>query len=218
MTGQEYEEQAMKHDILLPVFLVARQGRGALRRPIPAGSPGSQRGVALFIALMILVIISVLGVAAMRSSVTNARITTGIQVNTTSFQAAQSAITGAVNEMTGATAVQAGNLFTDLLMARNVGLVVIQRRCVTPSNTSVPVYAASGGCTSYMDSRGLVQAQSASIMKRTAPPAPGFNQFVNYQILVEGVGSVPGMGASHTNVQTLAVLGPKLDNEVTLNN
>jgi hypothetical protein len=185
---------------------------------------GSQRGVALFVALMILVIISILGMSALRTSVTNARITTGIQIGTLGFQGAQTAINGAIDEMTGPTAGQTGNLLTAMLTARTQGLVQIQYRCVTPSDLSVAASAApSCSATQFADSRDLVQAGSESILMQTMAPAPGWTlsgpgAYGYNQIVVAGTGAVPSMGVTNTNVQNLALLGPKPQGELNLNN
>lgn len=175
-----------------------------------------QQGVALFIALMILVIISVLGIASLRTSATNARIATGIQVNTVSFQAAQSAINAVVNEMVGPTAGQAGNILNDMIAARGSGVVAIQTRCVTAADTAV-----AGACDSAdsVDSKGLVKAGSRSILRKAMRPAPGWSlsgpgSYGYNSIMVVGSGAVPSMGVSNLNVQELALLGPKPQGEL----
>lgn len=181
-----------------------------------AGAYARQKGVALFIALMILVIISIMGIAAMRSSVTNARIATGIQVNTMSFQGAQTAIQAVVNEMVGTTAGQPGNILTDMITDRSKGLTVIQKRCVTPSDTAA---AAACSSTQFVDSRGLVQSGSQTLLEKSMSPAPGWalsgpGSYAYNSILVAGSGSVPSMGMNTTNLQELALLGPKPQGEL----
>lgn len=183
-----------------------------------SGTAAPQRGVALFIALMILVIISVLGVAAMRSSVTNARITTGIQAGVMSFQGAQTAINAVINEMVGTTAGQAGNILTDMISNRATGKVVIQNRCVTAANTAV---SAACTTTQFVDSRSLVRASSQSILENDMLPAPGWSlsgagAYAYNQIIVAGAGAVPTIGITNTNVQELALLGPKPQGDLGL--
>lgn len=181
------------------------------------GQVRRQSGIALFVALMILVIISVLGVAAMRSSVTNARITTGIQAGEMSFQGAQTAINAVINEMIGTTAGQPGNILTDMIAGHAAGTVTVQRRCVTASNTAV-----TGACTTqFVDSRSLVRAGSQSILENDMLPAPGWSlsgsgSYAYYQIIVAGEGGVPSIGTNNTNVQKLALLGPKPQGDLGL--
>lgn len=183
-----------------------------------AGGVAAQRGVALFIALMILVIISILGISAMRSSVTSARIATGIQVNTMSFQGAQTAIQAVINEMVGSTAGKTGNVLTDMITARSMGVVQVMERCVTASNTSV---AAACSSSQFVDSRSLVQAGSQSLLEKNMKPAPGWalsgpGSYAYNAILVAGSGTVPSMGMETTNVQELALLGPKPQGDLGL--
>lgn len=183
-----------------------------LRKPSVRRASGFQRqsGVALFIALVILVIISVLGIAALRGSITNLRITSGIQASAMSFQAAQTGIHAAMNEMLQATAGDDNNLLVKLLKSHTASNVVVRRRCVTSSDTSV-----SGDCTQlqFVDSRGLVQAGSESIMAKGYANAhmvgTGLNTLGYLQIIVAGNGSVPDVGVGNVNVQHLVIPVPR---------
>lgn len=195
----------------------ASKGQALVQRLAVARHTRQQQGIALFVALMILVIISVLGAAAMRSSITNARIITGIQAGEMSFQGAQTAINAVINEMVGSTAGQSGNILTDMINNRVAGKVVVYKRCVTASDTSV-----AGACTTqFVDSRSLVRADSQSILEEDTLPAAGWalsgaGMYAYHQIIVAGEGQVPSIGTSNTNVQKLALLGPKAQGDLGL--
>ena len=60
----------------------------------------AQQGVALFVALMLLVVLALMGVSAMRMSMFNARIATGAQLSAMTFQAAESSLASTYGEVT----------------------------------------------------------------------------------------------------------------------
>ena len=57
-----------------------------------------QQGAALVVALLILVVVSLLGVSAMKSSVFSAKVATGTQADAMTFEAAETSLTGAYKE------------------------------------------------------------------------------------------------------------------------
>lgn len=60
---------------------------------------GSQQGVALIMAMVILVILTMLGISAMKSSSLQLRMATGVQDNTMAFQAAESGLVEAFSSI-----------------------------------------------------------------------------------------------------------------------
>ena len=61
----------------------------------------AQRGVALLIALLILVIVSLMGITAMKTSMFSAKISTGTQVDAMAFEGAESAVEEAYAHLQG---------------------------------------------------------------------------------------------------------------------
>lgn len=106
-------------------------------------SRSSQRGVALVVALLILVMISILGISAMRTSIFNAKIAVGAQVGTMTFQAAESAI-AAMYEEAMSDIKQPGHVIAMALTQKSAGLIQIQDRCVTRADVSKPGLCAAG--------------------------------------------------------------------------
>lgn len=107
-----------------------------------------QRGSALIVALFILLMVSVLGISAMRTSIYSAKVATGVQADTMTFDAAESAVSKS---------------FTHLgeLTEQELSLGVLNGESLTSclkSNGELGV----GGCgeSDRMDSRGLLQAES----------------------------------------------------------
>ena len=55
-------------------------------------SSANQQGVALIVALIILLLVSVLGLSAMRSSIFSAKVATGVQADAMTFEVAESGL------------------------------------------------------------------------------------------------------------------------------
>lgn len=66
---------------------------------LQTGAP-EQKGVALVMALVILVILTILGISAMKSSTLELKMAAGIQDNTMAFQAAESGLVDAFRNVT----------------------------------------------------------------------------------------------------------------------
>ena len=89
-----------------------------------------QQGVALMVALMILVVVSILGISAMKSSVFSAKVATGTQADAMTFEAAETALTEVYRELN---AMSGEDLYGNL-----AGDATIQR-CVSGKNKSKEV-------------------------------------------------------------------------------
>src|SRR5690606_36675497 len=63
-----------------------------IKRTSYSGAPASQRGAALLVALIILVMVSLMGISALRSSVFSGKVATGIQADAMTFEAAETAL------------------------------------------------------------------------------------------------------------------------------
>jgi Tfp pilus assembly protein PilX len=114
--------------------------------PLPLSSSRRQRGVALLIALLILVVVSLMGITAMKTSMFSAKIATGTQVDAMAFEGAESAISDAYRHLETMSS-------DDLQFFLGGG---IMRRCLSGGTSTDSACTAS----SRMDSRGLVNAGS----------------------------------------------------------
>ena len=176
----------------------------------PMSLPNAQRGVALFITLMILIIISILGVSAMRSSITNARIATGIQGRTISFQAAQSGINSALNDITYKEGV-ASKLLATMMTERTKNSGVkgsdLHTYCVVNGSSVV------NACTSsqFVGTRELAQSSYQVFLEKNQGVVVGYSSLANNTIITGGAGVVPALGMRNDNVQELTLLAPKVN-------
>ena len=178
-----------------------------IRSLSPMQSRSSQRGAALIVALLILVIISIIGIAAMRTSLFNAKIATAAQAATMSFEGAETAISAVFDEATNQSFDTPGHVVGYAVAELGTGKTVVVYRCVTQANQY-----AQKACTSSdsVDSRGLVQAGSRTIVKKTGRYKTGNVLTTNtggatsiqyYDFITVADGHVPALKMNNYNVQ-----------------
>lgn len=177
---------------------------------------GSQQGVALLVALMILVIISLMGIAAMRTSLFNAKIAASAQGGTMAFQAAESAISAVYDEARNGDPSDPTNVIGAAVSAYGAaGATEIQYRCVTAAKISTKAKCAS---SDYLDSRGLVKAGSRTLLTGVRQDLSGGSQisvtasstiaYGYYDFLTVAKGSVPAFNIDNYNAQEFTKFGP----------
>ena len=157
----------------------------------------AQGGAALIVALLILVVISVIGVAAMRSSSFSAKMAMGTQLDAMVFEGAESGIDYMLGRLQGNSAV-------DELVEMMNGEIVV--RCITGSGN---FYKAVCGSADFMDSRGMLQVETRATTTGFSP-APG-NQisstggggviFADFKLTIQGDGTMPAVGLQDKHIQ-----------------
>ncbi|UWN49203.1 hypothetical protein ASALC70_01402 [Alcanivorax sp. ALC70] len=130
-----------------------------MKQTAPTISARAQRGAALLIALLILVIVSLMGVTAMKTSMFSAKISTGTQVDAMAFEGAESAVAEAYSYLYGLSSVD--------LQPFLFGQVAY--RCLDGSSVLTTICDGN----EYMDSRELVRAQSRIRQKGMQPVSGG---------------------------------------------
>ena len=154
----------------------------------------NQRGIALVVALMVLLIISIVGVAAMRSSTFSAKVATGAQLDAIAFEAAESAIVTTFNNLAAINAADDPVVFDQIVELFNSEGQRILRTC---------------GAGDRFDSRGFVQAESRSAstgfsMKsgnQISSSGGGGALFADFTITIQGNSNLVGYGISNRHVQ-----------------
>lgn len=172
----------------------------------------AQRGAALIIALLILLIISVIGIAAMRTSAFNAKISTSARGSVMSFQAAESALAALFLEAAAQSDADPGNVINIAIGQLGLGTLSEVHRCVTKDDLAKP---AACGSTDFLDSRSLLQASSRLVVKPnpvlSAPTAAEVGSSVGGdQISRAGEGSTifadyEFVGVAHGNLEALNI-------------
>lgn len=179
--------------------------------------PVQQKGVALLMSLIILLILTILGLSALTSSTNQEQISSNIQQAKTSFYSAQSAVNGYTNE---------GNAGNDL--TNNAHILALTRAAANPANINSTAAADalercvaadgsnSANCaTAYL--QGVFKARTRAWYRGCAGPAtecPGFSLGVGttmpgcHRYQVEGTGWVDmdGTAAPDANEETQAVV------------
>jgi len=168
-------------------------------------------GAALVIALLILVVVSLMGVSAMKSSIFSAKIATGTQADAMSFEAAESALSAAYAEINS---MQGAALYASLGGGEPL------YRCVTKADTK-----KSGECGTSdgdkLDSRGLLMASSATKLNGFEPIAGaeigtsgGSQIMVDYRIAMLGESEMESFNLSNHHLQEALKMGVKPGSEI----
>ena len=154
----------------------------------------SENGAALLIALFVLVIVSVMGITAMKTSMFSAKIATGTQIDAMAFEGAESAITATYLEFASD---------DDVMQALLLGGTV--SRCITMADRNAEGVCGDG---QTLDSRGLIVSESHSKVNGYAPidGAPvgstgGGALQVEYKIGILGNSELPGLGVENHHMQ-----------------
>lgn len=163
----------------------------------------SQRGATLIVALLILAIISVTGLLAMRSSIFSNRVATGVQLDALAFEAAESAVFRAMNDLTVFNDSDDAAVFDQVIELFNGETIVW---CELENGV-----IKNGPCDDddYLDSRGLMLSESRS--KATGFSPVSGNQvstaggsgflFADFELSIQGNGRLPGYGLENRHVQ-----------------
>lgn len=157
----------------------------------------SQAGVALFVALIILLLVSFMGVSAMRGSILGERMAFNTQARELSFQSAETAINGVL-----AKARTDADLLNDVLAAT-------RQHCITAAQG---VTDGACGTTSTFDGRQLLRsAAESSFVRQRVVFDNDSSAVVDYQFKTIGTGdfiATTGLPFINRNLQEWRKLGP----------
>lgn len=160
-----------------------------------------EKGVALLMALIILLVVAVLGAAALRTSSVSSRIALGTQLDAMVFEAAESAIAEAMFFISEANNSDASfDEIKGLFDGETLVWCLHSDRARTTS-------ACNNNAT--MDSRGALQGEARA---RTVAFSPASGNQVSmsggpgaiigdFQIAIQGNGNLPGYGLADRHVQ-----------------
>ncbi|SDS65490.1 Tfp pilus assembly protein PilX [Halopseudomonas litoralis] len=165
-----------------------------------------ERGAVLLVSLLILLMVSVLGISAMRSSIFANKVATGIQADAMTFEAAETAI-----------AVAYGS------MLQNNSLQTV----FAPGHTTTTCIASGGssdgscGSNTTFDNRGLLTAEAFSYFAgyKALPggqisTTAGGNLFVDYKINILGQSTMPSYNIENHHQQEALKRGIKPGSEI----
>lgn len=193
--------------------------------------PSRERGMALLIALIVLIVVSILGVAAMRVALFQSRVSVNSQTENLAFQAAESglnvALTQARNQINAVPPILPSNPAHLFNLAANGQP---QRVCQDPDGVTINVYpdgitnadgapdfTAGSDCPALPGSNATV-----TTVVGLAPPDSGAGQLQAFDqkygaglILIQtrAYGAVPNTNVTSVHAQDWGMLGPSGDSE-----
>lgn len=166
----------------------------------------SQRGAVLLVSLIILLMVSVLGISAMRASIFANKVATGVQADAMTFEAAETAIAVAYGSMLADNALQ-----TVFSPGYNTTI------CITDSGAST----GNCGAGAFFDERDLLTAEAFSyfggykaVSGTQISTSGGSNLFVDYKINILGQSTMPSYNIENHHQQEALKRGIKPGSEI----
>ncbi|WP_150299496.1 pilus assembly PilX family protein [Pseudomonas profundi] len=159
---------------------------------------GQQRGSALIVSLVILLMVSVLGLSAMRASIFSTKVSTGVQADTMTFDAAESAISLTFQKLEELTNKQ---LSTAVLNGKSM------QACVNSDGILKNEACAE---SDHMDSRQLLRAGSyITHLKNRCRMVSGsdIESYRDYVIDVLGESEMPSYDIEDNHLQEALKFG-----------
>lgn len=158
-----------------------------------------QRGAALLVALMILLIVSVIGISAMRSSSFSAKVAMGTQLDAMAFEAAETAIGQTLDKLLAADAASADDV-TQLMNGE------VLAWCIKNDGS---IFKKPCDAADVMDSRGMVKSEARSTStgfrrvsgNQLSQAGGGSTTFVDFELTVQGNGELPSYALLNRHIQ-----------------
>ncbi len=162
-----------------------------------------QSGAALFVALIILLLVTLIGVSALRGGMFNEIMAFNAQSDELAFQASESAINGVINES------QRNLKLVDNIIKQSAGTTL--KHCITHATVK------DGMCsdTDTLDSRSSIKSDAASQYEfKSAAVGHDPAAVMQFQFSTVGTGHFKqaGMPFKHYNYQAWRKLGPSSGN------
>lgn len=161
------------------------------------GFKSPQQGAVLVVALIIMVMVSLLGISAMRASVQSNKVATGVQADTMSFEAAETALGVVFNTLNNMT-------------EQELTAAVVDGSSVEYCITSNGLTDSSCENNEFMDSRNLLKAQAfATHPPNNCRPISGFDveEFKDLVINLLGESEMPNYNIQNHHLQEGLKLG-----------
>jgi len=158
----------------------------------------AQRGSALIVSLFILLMVSVLGISAMRTSIYSSKVATGVQADTMSFDAAESAVAKSLARLRG---LNDAELSWSILDGKSI------QTCLQSDGT---LKNSECDASDHMDSRDLLQAGSYIVhLKNNCRMVSGSDVEIyrDYVIDVLGESSMQSYQIENNHLQEALKLG-----------
>ncbi|MGH8115127.1 MAG: PilX N-terminal domain-containing pilus assembly protein [Rhodanobacteraceae bacterium] len=159
---------------------------------------GPHRGMALMVGLTLLLVLTILGIAAIRGTTTGERMSANSQQHATTFQATEAAIRLVMAELRGDLDPPAGVTESMLITALNNGVVPVVAKIPKRTPDSGHGITANAGLA-YTGTSANVSGFSTSVEG---------GGFVAYQFAIDAAGKQARTNASSHHQQGISRLGP----------
>jgi hypothetical protein len=174
--------------------------------PLTDTAARQQRGSVLFVVLIIMVMVMLMGISSMRAAVFSSKVSTGVQSDAMSFEAAETGIFVTFHDLQGMNGEQ--------LMSAIDGTG--SAYCIKDGTRK----GAECGTSDYLDERELLTA-GAYVRQNGYRPIPGelistsgglpTSPYVFYQIDILGTSAMPSYNTESFHLQETLKPGPKVD-------
>lgn len=178
-----------------------------------------QHGAALLVALVALLVISLIGISALKMSGSDSRISTSAQAKVHSFNAAESAINEIVNMLEYRITDLTNNSSSEQILDNIIEEIGddIWEFCLKGTETTNSACASS----EYLDANKQVKSSAKVSLSQGFLPMPGWSLngsivFGMKEMTVVGYGEVPSFEIKSVNVQGLGFRGPQDNTDLRL--
>lgn len=166
----------------------------------------TQSGAVLLVSILILLMVSVLGISAMRASIFSSKVATGIQADAMTFEAAETAI-----------AVTYGGMLADNSLQTSFSPGYHSQICISQT----AINSGSCGNDAFLDARDLLKAEAFSyfggykaLSGSQISVSGGANLFVDYKVNILGQSSMPSYNIENHHHQEALKRGIKPGSEI----
>lgn len=183
------------------------------RRPV---TRSRERGVALFVTLMILMVITIMGIAAMRLGLGQSVISRNSMASNIVFQTAESAINAVIEEALTCSDTNSCEKASNVIGGAMKGVSTV--RCLTTAGvvsvTGVDKcgYVESGVNKNYLDKNATIRAYAVTVMDGAAMvDGSDPSSMKNLRFKTEATAEITSLSVSTTHVQEFTRAGPGAD-------
>lgn len=180
---------------------------------LPDRNRHHQRGAALFVTLMMLLIITILGIASMRLGLTQSVISRNSAADNIAFQSAEAALNAVMQEATTCDNHNTCESTDNVIGGAGAGAPTV--RCMTTTGVITVASADLCGYTdltgphNYLDKRGTVRAVAVTTSAGQVPIDGNDPNAINgANFKTEATAEIPSLGVIAVHVQEFSKVAP----------
>lgn len=170
----------------------------------------AERGMALIMGLMLLLVITILGIATMRGTMMQERMSASNQQQAITFQGAETAIRTVMDELRAVTPPPAGVTQSLLITALNNGTAPTSAQLATTLRTAdtTSLDTASGVITNGTTSTATLTYANTTISAGSSMGIGSSGSVLNYNFVIDATSTQANTNAASRHQQGIARQGP----------